>query len=93
MYHLQVLTPEEIIFEDDVTALIAPGEMGYLGILTDHASLITTLKMGTLIITDQSQKKHFYKVTGGFLEVDHNQVVILVDIIFPTEPVNMGGGI
>lgn len=93
MYHLQVLTPEEIIFDDQVISLIAPGALGYLGVLTNHAPLITTLKTGILIITDKNKEKHFYEVSGGFLEVNHNEVSLLVDAIQPAAAVNMGGGI
>lgn len=93
MYHLKVLTPEEIIFDDEVLALIAPGSLGYLGVLTNHAPLMTTLKTGFLIITDKNKIKHFYKVSRGFLEVNRNQVYLLVDTIETSAPVNMGGGI
>lgn len=95
MYHLHVLTPEEIIFDDQVIALIAPGEDGYLGILTDHAPLITALKEGYLVLTDKNSKKSFYKISVGFLEVIHNKASIIVEAITPTEPVDIGtkGGI
>jgi F-type H+-transporting ATPase subunit epsilon len=93
MYQLQVLTPEEIIFDDQVVSLIAPGALGYLGILTNHAPLITTLKTGTLIITDKNKQKHFFEVSGGFLEVNRNKASLLVDTIKPASAIEMGGGI
>lgn len=94
MYHLKVLTPENIVFDDEVIALIAPGIEGYLGVLTDHAPLITTLKTGSVMITDKNHAKHFYEVSGGFLEVNHNQVFLLVDAIHTTmTSIKMGGGI
>ncbi len=93
MYHLKVLTPEKIIFDDEVLSIIAPGSMGYLGVLTNHAPLMTTLKTGNLIVTDKNKIKHFYKVSRGFLEVNRNQVFLLVDSIETAAPVNMGGGI
>lgn len=93
MFHLKVLTPEEIVFDDDVLSIIAPGSEGYLGVLTDHAPLIATLKLGTLIITDKNKNKYYYRVTEGFLQVIKNQVYVLVDKAETTSPVNMGGGI
>lgn len=93
MFHLKVLSPEEIIYDEEVIAIIAPGSRGYLGVLTNHAPLITTLKKGVLIITDKNKKKHFYEVSGGFLKVMKNQAFLLVDSIQTTSPVNMGGGI
>lgn len=79
MYHLQVLTPEEIVFDDEVVALIAPGKQGYLGILTDHAPLITSLKSGLLVITDKNGKKISYNISKGFLEVSQNKASIIIE--------------
>lgn len=93
MYQLKVVTPEEVVFDDEVISLIAPGALGYLGILSNHAPLISTLVTGFLIITDKNKDKHYYEVSGGFLEVDHNQAYLLADSIHPTAPVNMGGGL
>jgi len=93
MYHLKVLTPEEVIFEGEVSALIAPGSMGYLGVLSNHAPLVTSLKKGFLIITDKNKAKHYYEVSGGFLEVSHNEAFLLADSVQESAPVNIGGGI
>lgn len=95
MYHLQVMTPEQVIFDDDVIAIIAPGENGYLGVLTNHAPLLVTLKVGILIITDKNNKKSYYQTSSGFLEVNHNKASIVVASIEPTAPVDIGiqGGI
>lgn len=95
MYHLQVITPTEIVFNEDIIALIAPGKQGYLGVLTDHAPLLTALKAGVLIITDKNNKKSYYRISTGFLEVNHNKASILVETIEPTNPVDIGtdGGI
>lgn len=90
MYHLQVVTPENIIFDDDVVALIAPGEAGYLGVLTDHAPILAALKAGLLIITDKNDKKTYYKVSSGFLEVNNNKASIIVGTVKPTDPVDIG---
>lgn len=90
MYHLQVLTPEQVIFDDEVIALIAPGEDGYFGVLTNHAPLLASLKTGVLNITDKYNKKSYYKVSTGFLEVNHNKVSIIVETIERIDPVNIG---
>lgn len=95
MYHLQVLTPEQVVMDDEVLALIAPGEQGYLGVLTGHAPLITSLKAGVLVITDKTGKKTYYKISTGFLEVSHNKASLLVETIQSTAPIDIGtqGGI
>lgn len=95
MYHLQVLTPEQIVIDEEVTSLIAPGKEGYFGVLTNHAPLITSLKAGILIITDKDNKKSYYNVSIGFFEVSRNKATVLIKTIEPRPPVDIGtsGGI
>lgn len=81
MFHLQILTPEEIFFDDDIMSLVIPGTAGYLGILQDHTPLMTSLKPGVITITDKNNKNLYYKVEEGFFEVKMNQAVLLVEVI------------
>jgi len=90
MYHLQVVTPEQVIFDDEVIALIAPGEEGYFGVLTNHAPFLASLKAGTLNITDKKNKKSYYKVSAGFFEVNRNKASIIVTTIERIDAVNLG---
>ncbi len=81
MYALTVVTPEEVFFEQDVVSLIAPGSEGYLGVLTDHAPLITALVPGKLTVKDGAKRELVYALNGGFMEVFKNQVTILAHSI------------
>jgi len=81
MYLLTIVTPDKIFYEDEVTSLIAPGSEGYLGVLTDHAPLITALVPGKLTVKDQKNQELFFSVGGGFMEVLKNRVTILADSI------------
>ncbi len=92
MYHLQLITPEEIVFDSQVAAVIAPGEDGYFGVLTNHAPLLASLKKGILIITDVYNKKSYYAVSAGFLEVSHNILSVIVKSAEPTNPIDIGIG-
>jgi F-type H+-transporting ATPase subunit epsilon len=86
MYHLSLMTPEKVIFEGQVYSLIAPGKVGYLEVLTNHAPIMTSLKPGKLVITDENKKKWMGAVSGGFLEVSHNNATLLVDAFeFPAD--------
>jgi F-type H+-transporting ATPase subunit epsilon len=79
MFKLSVVTPEKTVFEQDVTSIVAPGAMGYLGILTDHAPLITPLIAGKLEVKDVLGKESIFFISGGFLEVSKNIATILAD--------------
>ncbi len=81
MYLLTIVTPEKTFYEDEVSSLIAPGSEGYLGVLTDHAPLITALVPGKLTVRDHENQELIFAVSGGFMEVLKNQVTILAHSI------------
>jgi F-type H+-transporting ATPase subunit epsilon len=81
MYLLTIVTPEKIFYEDEVGSLIAPGSEGYLGVLTDHAPLITALVPGKLTVKDQKNQELIFALGGGFLEVLKNKVTVLAHSI------------
>lgn len=79
-FNLEILTPRKKVFRGAVTSLVAPGEMGYLGIWAHHAPLVTTLTAGKITTRDASGSLKTLQVAGsGFLEVFQNQATILID--------------
>ncbi len=76
---LKVVTPNEVFFEGTVESIIAPGALGYLGILKNHAPFVTTISKGNLTFRERLGKTSVFKVEGGFLEVSNNQVLVLTD--------------
>ena len=78
-YLLRIITHEETVFDGQVELIIAPGSAGYLGVLSHHAPLITSLADGFLTIQDGQAKKTFYHIKGGLLEVSNNEAVILTE--------------
>lgn len=88
-FRLVIVTPEKTVYDSQVRSIVAPGELGYLGVLVDHAPLITSLKTGKLEVTDPSGTKTTTNLSGGFMEVLKNTVTILADSIEPiTLPVH-----
>ncbi len=81
MYLLNIVTPESIFYEGEVSSLIAPGSEGYLGVLTNHAPLITGLVPGKLTVKDESNQEVNFAISAGFMEVFKNQVTILADSV------------
>jgi F-type H+-transporting ATPase subunit epsilon len=75
---LEIVTAERQTFADDVNAVIAPGIEGQMAILPHHAPLMTMLQSGELIIKKEGEDIYLF-VSGGFLEVRPDKVVILAD--------------
>ena len=77
--HLEIVTPDKKLFSGEAEIVSIPGIDGSLGILNNHAPLITTLRKGSIKITDKDKKVTEFPVNGGVVEVLKNQVIILAD--------------
>jgi F-type H+-transporting ATPase subunit epsilon len=76
--HLEVITPERRVYEDDVDMVIAPASEGYVGILPHHAPLFTTLGPGVFRVK-RGGVDEVLAVFGGFMDVRGDRVVVLTD--------------
>jgi F-type H+-transporting ATPase subunit epsilon len=74
----EIVSQDRLVFEGDVDIVVAPGEGGEMGILPNHAPLLTTLKIGILKIRSQNVEQDF-TIGGGIMEVQPNIVTILAD--------------
>ena len=75
---LQIITAEREVFSGDVDTLVAPGVEGQLGILPNHAPLITVLQPGELMVRADGEQSYL-ALSGGYMEVLGNRVIILAD--------------
>lgn len=75
---LDIVTAERTVFSEDVDMVIAPGVEGQLGILPHHTPLMTTLQAGELRVK-RDKGEIPLAISGGFLEVRPDRVVVLAD--------------
>jgi F-type H+-transporting ATPase subunit epsilon len=75
---LEIVTPERLVYADDVDAVAVPGVEGELGVLPHHAPLITTIGLGELRIRRGGVEEHF-AIIGGFLQVRPDKVVVMAE--------------
>ena len=75
---LEIVTPERLVYADDVDAVAVPGVEGELGVLPHHAPLITTLGLGELRIRKGGGEEHF-AIIGGFLQVRPDKLVVMAE--------------
>ena len=75
----KIVTPEKIIYENEILQVTIPTMSGEITILPNHIPLISVLKAGEMKIKDKNGE-HNLAVSGGFLEVrGNNEIVILAD--------------
>ena len=77
--HVDIVSAEEQIFSGSADMIIAPGEAGELGILPEHAPLLTRIKPGTVRIQQGGQDTEVIYVSGGMMEVQPDRVTVLAD--------------
>ena len=76
---LDIVTAEQVIYsEEGVDQVVAPGSDGEFTVLPQHAEFITTLQPGELRIT-KGGSEDAMAITGGFLEVRDDRIVVLAD--------------
>lgn len=78
---LRVLTDAGLAIEDQAVSVIAPGEPGYLGMLRNHAPLVTTLAPGTLRWRTPDGHTRTARIGAGLLEILRNRLTILTDTV------------
>ena len=76
---LEIVTPERLVYTDEVDAVVLPGSEGELGVLPHHAPLVSTLGVGELRIRKGGQEESF-AIAGGFLQVRPDKVVVMAEL-------------
>lgn len=79
IFHLDIVSAEESIYSGPVEFLVAPAQMGEVGIYPRHTPMLTRIKSGMVRIKAQLQEEELVYVSGGMLEVQPDIVTILAD--------------
>jgi len=74
-----IITPEKTIYDGEAASLVAPSELGYLGILADHAPLVANLVAGKVAVKKENgEALVFDNLAKGFLDVLNNNVTMIL---------------
>lgn len=73
-----IITPEQIFFNEQVEEIILPTNTGQMGILSNHAPIITALDIGVMLIRSKKKWQPIV-LMGGFALVKENQLTVLVN--------------
>ncbi len=76
--HVDIVSAEREIFSGPAEFLVAPAEMGEVGVMPRHAPFLSTLQAGEVKVTTSEGEESYY-ISGGMLEVQPHTVTILSD--------------
>lgn len=79
VFHLDIVSAEESIYSGPVEFVVAPAQMGEIGVYPRHTPLLTRIKSGMVRIKAQLKEEELIYVSGGMLEVQPDVVTILAD--------------
>jgi F-type H+-transporting ATPase subunit epsilon len=78
-FDIEIATPERLLAREKVVRSQIPAKDGYIGVLPDHASLLSELGIGALTYTTPEDHRFSIAISGGFLEIHNNVVRVLTD--------------
>ncbi len=81
-FSFDLVSPENLIFNDEVGMIIVPGKDGGIGVLPGHSKLLSSLRPGRVMVygEDKNLLKSFF-VSGGFAEVNPEKCIVLAESV------------
>ncbi|HPT08250.1 MAG TPA: ATP synthase F1 subunit epsilon [bacterium] len=85
----EIATPEKVLFKDFILQVSVPTTEGEVTILPKHSPLVSILKPGVLEIKKVDNSVEIISVSGGFLEVLLNKIIVLADTAERAEDIDL----
>lgn len=85
----EIVTPEKVVLKEQVVQVTAPTKQGEITVLPGHIPLVASLMQGVIEIVKEDGKKKIMSVSGGFIEVLKDKIVILADTAERAEEINI----
>jgi F-type H+-transporting ATPase subunit epsilon len=76
---VEILTPEDLIYQGEVSLIQLPGLDGLFEILNNHAPMITMLSEGNVKVVEKDNTSVFFSIKGGVVEILANKVLVLTE--------------
>jgi F-type H+-transporting ATPase subunit epsilon len=76
---LEIVTPERLVYRDEVEFVACPTADGEIGILPHHAPLLSSLGFGELRIRKSGEDEEYFAIAGGFVQVLPDRVVVMAE--------------
>ena len=86
----QIISPDSEIFDGNTEMVVLPGEDGDFAAMYEHAPLITFLRPGKVeVFTKEKKEKINFFVSGGFVKIQNNSCIVMVDYIRKTDDIDV----
>lgn len=87
-FKVEIVTPEKLVFSEEVESLVVPAERGYLGVLAGHAPLLCSLRPGEIKMLRDGNES-WYSTSGGFMEVAGGKASLLTESAEPVAEIDI----
>jgi len=85
----EIVTPERIVLKEEVLQVTVPTKQGEITVLPNHIPLVASLQPGVIEILKPDNSREIMSLSGGFIEVFKNKVVILADTAERAEEIDI----
>lgn len=85
----EIVTPEQVVMKEKIIQVNAPTKQGYITILFGHIPLVASLASGVIEIIKENGEQEIMSVSGGFIEVSKEKIVILADTAERAEEIDI----
>ena len=79
-FDIEIATPERLLAREKAIRAQIPAKEGEIGVLPDHASLLSELGIGAMTYTTPEDHRFSLAIRGGFVEIHNNVVRVLTDV-------------
>jgi F-type H+-transporting ATPase subunit epsilon len=76
---LEIVTPNGVIFDAEVKQVTLPGSEGEFGVLANHATLVSLLEAGVIVIDTADSREVAVAINSGYVKVDEEKTTCIVD--------------
>jgi F-type H+-transporting ATPase subunit epsilon len=88
-FDIEIATPERLLYREKAIRAQIPAKDGFIGVLPDHAPLLSELGIGALTYTTPDDHRYSLAISGGYLEINDNVVRILGDVAEKSQEIDV----
>ena len=85
---VEILAPDRPVAQVDAIGVTLPGTLGYMTILPDHATMVSELDAGELLVEKSSGELRYF-IAGGYVDISDNNLKVLADVIEMSENIDV----